>query len=393
MITDPVFSITSAGASAPSYDDVLEYFKSRAREIFGGDINLDADTQDGQLLAVFALAVSDVNSQAIAVYNSFNPQTATGVALDSAVRLNGITRRCATHSSADVTIVGQAGTVITNGVVVDANENKWQLPSNVIIPREGEITVTATAQVAGKIVAPIGSINRIATPTRGWQTVTNKRPSIDGVAVETDAELRLTQTQATMLPSISLWGGIVGAVKNLNGVKRVSGINNDSAITNKESIPAHTISLVVDGGDAQEIANTIYMKKGVGVGTYGTTTKTVRDTFNVSNSVSFYRPTTVKITAEIHITPSDDYISSVADEIKSRVVQYVNQLSIGDDVSISRALASVIKNNETIDNRFEVSSITLGKNEGGKSAANIVCAWNESANTKNDFVTVIVDER
>ena len=72
MIYDPVFSVSESGIQAPTYDEILEYFQTQAKAIFGSDINLDADTQDGQLIAIFAAALSDVNSQAISVYNAFN---------------------------------------------------------------------------------------------------------------------------------------------------------------------------------------------------------------------------------------------------------------------------------------------------------------------------------
>ena len=87
MIDDPVFSVTETGISAPSYEEIYEYLKGRMRAIFGDDINLDADTQDGQMVGIVAAAISDVNAQAIAVYNAYNPTTAKGVALDSAVKV------------------------------------------------------------------------------------------------------------------------------------------------------------------------------------------------------------------------------------------------------------------------------------------------------------------
>ena len=125
MIYDPVFSVSESGIQAPTYDEILEYFQSQAKAIFGSDINLDADTQDGQLIAIFAAALSDVNAQAISVYNAFNPATAKGIALDSAVKTNGLTRHEASHSTVDLRLVGQAGTIITNGIAIDGNDNRW----------------------------------------------------------------------------------------------------------------------------------------------------------------------------------------------------------------------------------------------------------------------------
>ena len=168
---NPVFEVTEQGISAPSFEEILTYFQGEARRIFGEDINLDADTQDGQLIAIFAAAVNDVNAQAIATYNSFSPLTAKGIALDNAVAVNGVTRQEATASQVDLLIIGQAGTTIINGVALDAFENRWLLPAQVIIPVSGEITVTALAEELGAIEAAPNTINRIGTPTLGWQSV------------------------------------------------------------------------------------------------------------------------------------------------------------------------------------------------------------------------------
>ncbi|MCI5851286.1 MAG: baseplate J/gp47 family protein, partial [Sutterellaceae bacterium] len=201
-ITSPVAKITADGITAPAYDEVLEYYKEKARGIFGSDINLDADTEDGQAIAILAASMNDVNSAIIAAYNAYNPTTAIGAALDGAVKTNGISRHEATHSQVDLKIVGQYGTVIRNGVAIDSSGNKWDLPETVSIPRSGEATATATAEDEGAVAAPAGSVTKIGTPTRGWQSVTNPAAATVGSAVESDAELRVRQALSTMQPTI-----------------------------------------------------------------------------------------------------------------------------------------------------------------------------------------------
>ena len=74
LSTAPV--IDAAGIRAPSYGEVLQYFKDQYRNIYGADTYLEADSQDGQLLAVFAMAIHDANTAAVQVYNAFSPATA-----------------------------------------------------------------------------------------------------------------------------------------------------------------------------------------------------------------------------------------------------------------------------------------------------------------------------
>lgn len=393
MIESPVFNVTENGIKAPSYAEILEYFKEKAKTIFGQDVDLDADTQDGQLIAIFAQAISDVNAQAIATYNQFNPNTAVGVGLDSAVKTNGIERQEATNSTADLVLIGQAGTVINNGIASDDAGTNWLLPEQVVIPVSGEITVTATAGEVGDIEASPNTITQIVTPTLGWQSVNNPNQAVVGVAVETDAQLRTRQARSTELASVSLWEGIIASLLNLEGVTRVSGVKNDEDASSDEGVPGHTVAMIVDGGDVDEIGKTIFLKKGEGVGTFGTTQTTYIDTYGFPNVIKFSRPTIVNVYVTLNITPASAYLSTAADEIKSRIADYINSLAIGEDVNIARVLASAVKDCDTgMDDRFEVSSITMGESSGSQSAASIPIEWNEAAACDVSNITVNLND-
>lgn len=388
---NPVFEVTENGISAPPYEEVLTYFQSEARRIFGDDINLDADTQDGQLIAIFAAAVSDVNAQAIATYNAFSPLTAKGIALDNVVAVNGVTRQQATASQVDLRLIGQAGTTIINGVAVDSFENRWLLPAQVIIPVSGEITVTAVAEELGAIEASANSITKIGTPTLGWQSVTNPLAATVGVSVETDDHLRTRQTQSTALPSVALWEGIIASLLDLDGVTRVSGVNNDTDQTDGNGVPAHTIAMIVEGGQVDEIGKTIFLKKCEGTGTFGDVETTYIDDYGFPNKISFSRPTVVPIYVTMTISPAIDYISTVADELKERIVTYINSLAIGTSVNIGRVLTSALSSCPGVDTRFDIVSIVMGTSSGSQSSASIPIKWNEAALCSLENVTITVD--
>lgn len=388
---NPVFQVSEQGISAPSYEEILTYFQGEARRIFGEDINLDADTQDGQLIAIFAAAVNDVNAQAIATYNSFSPLTAKGIALDNAVAVNGVTRQQATASQVDLRLIGQAGITIINGVAVDSFENRWLLPAQVIIPVSGEITVTAVAEELGAIEASANSITKIGTPTLGWQSVTNPLAATVGVSVETDDQLRTRQTQSTALPSVALWEGIIASLLDLDGVTRVSGVNNDTDQTGGNGVPAHTIAMIVEGGQVDEIGKTIFLKKCEGTGTFGDVTTTYIDDYGFPNQVSFSRPTVVPVYVTMTISPAIDYISTVADELKERIVTYINSLAIGTSVNICRVLTSALSSCPGVDTRFDIVSIVMGTSSGSQQNASIPIKWNEAALCSLENVTITVN--
>lgn len=390
-ISDPVFQVTAQGITAPSYAEILEYLQGQARRIFGSDINLDADTQDGQLIAIFAAAIHDTNSQAIATYNSFSPLTAKGIALDNVVAVNGVERQQATASQVDLLIVGQAGTIITNGVALDSFENRWLLPAQVVIPVEGETTVTAVAEELGAIEASAGAITKIGTPTLGWQSVTNPQAATVGVPVESDDQLRARQAKSTALPSVALWDGILASLLDLDGVTRVSGVNNDTDQTDSNGIPAHTIAMIVEGGQVDEIGKTIFLKKCEGTGTFGSVSSTYVDEYGFPHNIHFSRPTIVPIYVTLTINPGPNYLSSVANELRQRIVDYVNSLSIGTSVNVGRVLAAALSSCPTVDSRFDVVGITMGTSSGSQSSASIPISWDEAALCDLEDVIVTVN--
>lgn len=374
--TAPV--IDSAGISAPGYADALDYLQTKFRSIYGDDIYIEADSQDGQFLGVLALAISDASAAVVASYNARSPLTAQGNGLSSVVKINGIGREVATSSQVDLRIVGQAGTTITNGKASDENGNQWALPASVTIPPAGEITVTATCTKLGDVSAAIGAINTIATPTRGWQSVTNPSVATAGAPVETDAALRQKQKISVALPSRTVFEGIKGAVANVAGVTRSEGYENDTSFTDADGLPPHTIAMVVEGGDAMTIAQVIAAKKGPGAGTYGDTAETVLDVYGRPIIIRFFRPTDVAISASIGLRALSGYNSSIGASIQQAVSDYINSVRIGggESKSVEWCDAITAANSVSGSSAFKITSLTISR-PSGAGTPDVPLAFNE----------------
>ncbi|KFK92012.1 bacteriophage protein [Serratia sp. Ag1] len=383
-------TVTASGISAPGYQVILDTLTGFFRQIYGDDVYLEPDSKDGQMLAIYALAIHDANNAAIAVYNSFSPATAQHGALASNVKINGISVSPASQSTADVLIVGQVGRQITNGVVRDSNGFSWSLPPVVTIGTSGAVTVTATCQVDGAIVAPAGTITTIGTPTQGWQTVTNPAAATPGRPVETDAELRQRQAQSVSLPSSTVLDGIMGAVATLPGVERYRPYENDTGAPDANGLPPHSISIVVDGGDATAIAQTIATKKTPGGGTYGTTTIPITDKYGIVHPISFFRPTTVNIFVEVQIKALQGYTSAIGEEIRAAIADYINAIRIGDPVFITRLFLPANLNGSADSANYDILDLQIGISAGALTPANIVVGFNEAAACSEDNVALVV---
>lgn len=382
-------TVTAQGISAPDYQTILDKVTGFFQQIYGTDSYLDPDSKDGQVVALVALAIHDANTTAIGVYNSFSPSTALTDALSRNVKINGIARKGETRSTVDLVLSGTTGTTITNGSVKDANGIIWNLPATTIID---ENQVTATCNTAGAVAALAGSVTVINTPTRGWTSVTNPQAATIGAAAETDAELRVRQGQSVALPSLTPFDAVDGALANISGVTRHKLYENDTGSVDVNGLPAHSISAIVDGGDATTIAQIVRGKKGQGVATYGTTTIVVPDAWGNPHPISFSRPVNVPIYVAITIHVFAGYTSLIGDQIKSAIADYINSLKIGDDVLLSRIYSPANLGVVSVGNSryYDITSLQIGKSAGSVAAANIDIGYAEAAScsTANIVLTV-----
>lgn len=385
-------TVTAEGISAPDYQTILDTLTSYFQQIYGSDAYLEPDSKDGQMVALVALAIHDANNTAISVYNCFSPATGYGAALTSNVKINGIARRGATNSTVDLVLTGTAGTSITNGTVKDTNNVIWRLPASVTIGVGGTVTVTATCSNSGAVAALAGTITTINTPTRGWASVTNPAAATIGAPAETDAELRIRQGQSVALPSLTPFEGVDGAIANVAGVTRHKLYENDTGAIDSNGLPPHSISAIVDGGDVTEIAQTIRGNKGQGTATYGTTSVTVPDTYGNPHVISFSRSTDVPIFVAITLKVFTGYTSQIGEQIKQAVADYINGLTIGDDVLLSRiyspANLGVVSGGNA--RYYDITDLLIGKSSDSVSASNIDIAYDASASCSTANITITV---
>lgn len=385
-------TVTAEGIGAPDYQTILSTLTSYFRQIYGSDAYLEPDSKDGQMVALMALAIHDANNAAIAVYNCFSPATAYGAALSNAVKINGIARKGATRSTADLVLYGTAGTAIANGSAKDNNNIVWSLPSSVVIGIDGTATITATCVNSGAVAALAGTITGINTPTRGWSSVTNPAAATVGIAAETDAELRTRQSQSVGLSSLTPFEAMDGAIANIAGVTRHKLYENDTGVADSNGLPPHSICGVIDGGDVSTIANTLRGKKGQGVSTYGSTAVTVSDLYGNPHLISFSRPIDVSVFAAVTLQVFTGYTSEIGEQIKQAIADYVNSLAIGDDVLLSRlyspANLGVVSGGSA--RYYDIIELMIGTSADCMAAANITLAYDAAAICSVDNIQITV---
>lgn len=378
--------VDSTGLHIPTYNDILEDMIAAMKQIYGDDIYLDNSSPDYQLLSIFALKQSDTLQAMAYAYNARSPETAIGTSLDSVVKLNGIKRKAASKSTCQVKVTGTPFTQIVDGAVRDRAGLTWDLPSSVVIDSSGTTYTVATCRTAGAVSALAGDISQIETPTYGWVSVTNEVAAVLGNAQETDAQLRERQTISTANPSQTMLDGTKGAIAALKNVSRYAVYENDTNVSsvtddNPYGLPAHSVTCVVEGGTDEDVAEAIFLHKGIGCYTNGDVEVQYTDQNDYINRVRFYRPVYKDIFVKVVIKKYTGYISTMTVKVREAVYNYLAALTIGSDVSAS-VLSNIITdcNPSLTKPIFGIKDLKLGLDKSSMAAQDIDIGFKEIPN-------------
>jgi hypothetical protein len=346
-----------AGLTIPGFNSILQQINSAYLGIYGSTVYLGNDSSDLQWNSVVASMIADTMKAIQLAYNNVSPATAIGAGLSNVVAVNGLTRLGASFSNCLVTLSGNSGTVVNNGVVADVNGNLWNLPTSVTIGAGGTVTVSAAAQQPGPINALENQITTIFSgTTAGWISVTNgSNVATLGRAAETDSQLRARQAISTELPSETLLTGTIAAIAATAGVTRYNVLENNTSVTDAFGNPPHSISAVVEGGTQLAVATAIYNNRGIGVftnpgtGSNAVTVDITDPNSGVVTQIGFQQPplyVPIYVIVNAHLLNGGTPATLAA--IQAALVTYLNSLQIGELVSRAALIAVAMSVNPNL---------------------------------------------
>lgn len=399
MAVQPMIVFDDNGITVPTKSQIFNYLIALKKEIYGQDIIIQEGTPEYSEVDYMANQLTELNNGLKSLYDSISPSMASGVMLDNIVALNGIVRISEVRSTADVTLTGTEGTVITNGVVRDVNNNLWNLPSSVTIGSGGIVTVTATCQTSGDVSALANTITIIQTQVTGWTSVTNPNPASIGSNVETDSQLRFRRTQSVSISSITPTESLVASILQLEDVSDAILFENDTASPvalkgGVDNLPAKSICLVVNGGDQTEIGETLRLKKTLGCGTFGDTEVELTDSIGQTVSYFFERPDNLNIYVAITIQELTGYASTTDDLIKQALVDVLKDLSIAEDVTLGTLLNAVFSADPLSDGlrTFNITILNFGTTTSPTTNTTVEVDYNKIAFTDEDFSKITLSK-
>jgi len=404
------YGVTDEGFVLKRLDDILSDLISELSTITdpqsGESLTPDLTDENDplvQIINAFGDGLSDAWEVLQLSYNQYDPLKATGAGLSGLVQLNALTRKAGTETTVTLTMSGDAGLNITAGKKVSTLDDSvvFTLPAWTF-DGGGSASVIGTATEKGVLEAAAGEVVKIVTPISGWDSVTNASDAIPGTAEETDTELRARQQNSTSATGSSFVDALYGALSALDGVEYTKVYQNLTLVTDARSIPGKTVAVVIQGGDDDEISETIFQRLPAGAGTFGTTATEQTDTQGIVYPILFSRPAGIDIYVEIEIEviDTDLWPTDGQDIMKADILTYVTSgasaIGItsgydrdgyipGEDVYASELYTPINKQKG-----IRINSVLVGTSDPG-SASSVSIAWNEIASfdTANINITEI----
>lgn len=296
-------SIDETGLVLESLTDIVTNLELGFKEIYGDQINVDANSPDGQMINVIAQAKMDMLDVISGVYNSFSPTSAIGSTLDQRCAINGVIRKGATRTTVQVTIttdraVALVGLDTVGGIpftVSDGTGNRFNLITG-LTTTTGVNSLLFSAEESGAIEIIEDAIVNIDTVTLGVLSANNPGGAIiQGTDEETDAQLRFRRVQSVSNPSTGYLEGLTSALLAIEGVLYAQVFENNTSVVDANNIPGHSIWPIVDGGLNSAIADVIYRKRNAGCGMYYGTGPTGPTGTAQSESIVQINGTTINI--------------------------------------------------------------------------------------------------
>lgn len=323
--------ITANGLSVDTLSAITQNLVTGMQGIYGSDINVDQNSPDGQMIGIFAQAVSDMLEFLVSINNSFDPDQAVGALLDQRVAINKIQRIGGTYTvqpisvtvNATVTLQGLDGNYNsptgTGYMVQDSSGNQFILAATTTLTA-GTTSLNFRAADIGAVSVPINTITTPVTIVQGVTAVNNPNGATTvGQNQETDAQLRTRRAQAVANATTGYLNGLLANVQALAGVTEAVLYENDTGSTDGNGTPAHTAWLVVAGGAAADIANAIYKAKSYGCGLRGNQTYAITTASGGTFTAKWDNPTaeTLYIKFTIQTIPAGSGFSFNTTAIKN----------------------------------------------------------------------------
>lgn len=288
------------------------------------------------------------------VWNMLNVSNATGANLDYLVANVGLRRKAGVPQVLTVQLTSVnvgPGYTIPAGTRFTTTDGlySYAVISNTTITDTTPITVSVQATTQGDHPVVVGDklVADLYIPQLADIEITAITTA--GTANETDEELRLR----FFGHYLSFTGSIefmLDRLREIESLRKVGENHNNTSTTDANGVPAYSTEFLVlpyantdEDAVKQEVAQKILTFMLPGLPTYGSTSVIVPDYIGRNRTINFTMATQVRTQVFFRIAPKEDQSFSdiIVPTITQQMMEYINNLGIGEDVSITKLLGII----------------------------------------------------
>ncbi|EPC2527757.1 baseplate J/gp47 family protein [Providencia stuartii] len=335
-----MLQITETGIVIDKLTDVHQRLTEGFKRIYGDDINLDADSPDGQMIGLFSQEIDNINQAIALIAQMLDSYKAIGSWLEQRAMYAGIVRRGADYSYLnEVVITGKQGVTVHKGSLLsDDNRTKWVTLADVTLGSNGSARVDLRSQELGAFSLPANRPLTMDTVTIGVDSITTTKAAKEGAFEETDGNLLLRFMRSHAINNHDDYQGLEGALLDLPDVKQAKVYENYTNQTDEKGIPPHTLNAVVIGGHDNDIGRTILSKKVGGCGVFGRISNT-QTYAGAPRTVYFDRAALVNVKVKLLLERVGGFHDIDTDAIKAALA--ATEFDIGESVYAMRLTCQV----------------------------------------------------
>ena len=243
--------------------------------------------------------------------------------------------------------------------------------------------VYATSVTYNSKESTANQVTSIKTSTSGWISVTNPFTIFASEPVESDEDYRYRAKLTRTVNGNSKYNSIIMALKSVRGVTYENVQVNTSQNTSGSGITNNGLSITVMGGNEDDIALAIFNSVSEGIGMVGDIEKQVLDINAVPHTVKFSRPVQKALEISMSLVVYPDFPANGKSLIKQALVDYFNNLNVGEDIYYSRLYEPI----NSI-RGFSVRNLKIGVLGGTLGIDDIVLNHNELATINAENISI-----
>lgn len=347
----PKIKWPDSGVELPLESDILGGVLDDIDAAFGGGLNRNLETPQGQLASSLTAIIAAKNTEIANIINMVDPQYSSGRWQDAIARIYFIKRKPEQSSVVRVKLTGLAGVVVPAGTLAkDSSGNTWHSIGSAKIDTNGVGFVDFACNEPGPIPCPPHNLNRIYQSIPGLDAIDNEDPAVLGALVESRADFERRRYNSVAKNGHGTTHSIYGEVFQVDGVVDCYVVDNPTGM-NKTVPPTdyvlkpHSVYVAVVGGRDEDIAKAIWRKRDVGCDYNGNTqVKVYDDELGYATPpeylVTFMRPSTVPVKFSVTLVNSPSLPANAQNIVKQVVLDTFN--GAGSDGQRERIAARIL---------------------------------------------------